>query len=136
MRTVVIFRPTISSKQSKWSLSARMQNAKSKIYTSPATLATSSCRTASEHGSRISSKNGGRYHGYRGLYNGLTAEAIHRGKRLKKTQHIVDHMGTTELVADLFQSTQAEEKLRRDQMQRCRKQGALRGGRGGTPCHC
>lgn len=56
-------------------------------------------------------------HGYRGLYNGLTAEAIHRKKKLKKSQHILDHMGTTELAANLFRSTQAEDKLRRDQVQ-------------------
>lgn len=56
-------------------------------------------------------------HGYQGLYNGLTAEAIHRRKKLKKSQHILDHMGTTELAANLFRSTQAEEKLRRDQVQ-------------------
>ena len=56
-------------------------------------------------------------HGYRGLYNGLTADAIHRRKRLKKSQHILDHMGTTELAANLFRSTQAEDKLRRDQIQ-------------------
>jgi len=55
-------------------------------------------------------------HGYRGLYNGLTAEAIHRKKKLKKSQHILDHMGTTELAANLFRSTQAEDKLRRDQV--------------------
>lgn len=53
-------------------------------------------------------------HDYRGLYNGLTAEAIHRRKRLKKGQHILDHMGTTELAANLFRSTQAEDKLRRE----------------------
>lgn len=56
-------------------------------------------------------------HGYRGLYNGLTAEAIHKRKKLKKSQHILDHMGATELAANLFRSTQAEEKLRRDQIQ-------------------
>jgi DNA-damage-inducible protein D len=56
-------------------------------------------------------------HGYRGLYNGLTAEAIHRKKKLKKSQHILDHMGATELAANLFRSTQAEDKLRRDQVQ-------------------
>ncbi len=55
-------------------------------------------------------------HGYRGLYNGLTADAIHRKKKLKKSQHILDHMGATELAANLFRSTQAEEKLRRDQV--------------------
>jgi len=56
-------------------------------------------------------------HGYRGLYNGLTADGIHRRKMLKKSQHILDHMGTTELAANLFRSTQAEDKLRRDQVQ-------------------
>jgi DNA-damage-inducible protein D len=56
-------------------------------------------------------------HGYKGLYNGLTAEDIHRKKKLKKSQHILDHMGTTELAANLFRSTQAEEKLRRDNVQ-------------------
>jgi DNA-damage-inducible protein D len=53
-------------------------------------------------------------HGYRGLYNGLTAEMIHKRKKLKKSQHILDHMGTTELAANLFRSTQAEDKLRRE----------------------
>jgi DNA-damage-inducible protein D len=56
-------------------------------------------------------------HGYKGLYNGLSAEDIHRRKKLKKSQHILDHMGTTELAANLFRSTQAEEKLRRDNIQ-------------------
>jgi DNA-damage-inducible protein D len=56
-------------------------------------------------------------HGYKGLYNGLTAEDIHRRKKLKKSQHILDHMGATELAANLFRSTQAEEKLRRDNVQ-------------------
>ena len=55
-------------------------------------------------------------YGYRGLYNGLTATDIHRRKQLKKSQHILDHMGTTELAANLFRSTQAEDKLRRDQV--------------------
>jgi DNA-damage-inducible protein D len=56
-------------------------------------------------------------HGYRGLYNGLTADGIHRKKKLKKSQAILDHMGATELAANLFRSTQAEEKLRRDKVQ-------------------
>jgi DNA-damage-inducible protein D len=56
-------------------------------------------------------------HGYRGLYNGLTADDIHRKKKLKKSQRILDHMGTTELAANLFRSTQAEDKLRRDNIQ-------------------
>jgi DNA-damage-inducible protein D len=50
--------------------------------------------------------------GYRGLYNGLTAEDIHRRKRLKKSQQILDHMSSLELAANLFRSAQAEDKLR------------------------
>jgi len=53
-------------------------------------------------------------HGYRGLYNGLRAKDIHQHKKLKPSQHILDHMGSAELAANLFRSTQAEEKLRRD----------------------
>jgi DNA-damage-inducible protein D len=52
--------------------------------------------------------------GYKGLYGGLDAQAIHRRKRLKKSQNILDHMGTTELAANLFRATQAEDKLRRE----------------------
>ena len=53
-------------------------------------------------------------HGYRGLYGGLSAKDIHARKGLKKTQKILDHMGSTELAANLFRATQTEEKLRRD----------------------
>ncbi|MEP7284383.1 MAG: DNA damage-inducible protein D [Chloroflexota bacterium] len=56
-------------------------------------------------------------HGYRGLYNGLAAKDIHKQKKLKKSQQILDHMGSAELAANLFRSTQAEEKLRRDNVQ-------------------
>lgn len=56
-------------------------------------------------------------HGYRGLYNGLDAQDIHRRKKLKPTQHILDHMGNSELAANLFRSTQAEDKLRRENIQ-------------------
>jgi len=38
----------------------------------------------------------------------------HTNKGLKKSQKILDHMGTTELAANLFRATQAKEKLRRD----------------------
>lgn len=56
-------------------------------------------------------------HGYLGLYGGLKMEDIHRRKSLKKSQKILDHMGSTELAANLFRATQAEEKLRRDKVQ-------------------
>ena len=52
--------------------------------------------------------------GYRGLYGGLTAQDIHRRKGLKKNEKILDHMGSTELAANLFRATQTDEKLRRD----------------------
>jgi len=53
-------------------------------------------------------------HGYQGLYGGLGARDIHRRKDLKKGQQILDYMGSTELAANLFRATQAEEKLRRE----------------------
>lgn len=56
-------------------------------------------------------------HGYQGLYGGLDAKGIHRRKGLKKSQQILDNMGSTELAANLFRATQAEEKLRRDNIQ-------------------
>ncbi len=56
-------------------------------------------------------------HGYMGLYGGLDAKGIHAKKGLKKSQQILDHMGSTELAANLFRATQAEEKLRRENIQ-------------------
>ncbi len=56
-------------------------------------------------------------YGYRGLYGGLKAKDIHCKKGLKKSQRILDHMGSTELAANLFRATQTEEKLRRDDIQ-------------------
>jgi DNA-damage-inducible protein D len=55
-------------------------------------------------------------HGYKGLYGGLAAKDIHARKGLKKSQKILDHMGSTELAANLFRATQTEEKLKRDQV--------------------
>jgi DNA-damage-inducible protein D len=55
--------------------------------------------------------------GYRGLYGGMDMKAIHAHKGLKKSQKILDHMGSTELAANLFRATQAEEKLRRENIQ-------------------
>lgn len=53
-------------------------------------------------------------HGYMGLYGGLDAKGIHKRKGLAKSQQILDHMGSTELAANLFRATQTEEKLRRE----------------------
>lgn len=52
--------------------------------------------------------------GYKGLYNGLTKKDIHERKGLGKSQDILDHMGSTELAANLFRATQTEEKLRKE----------------------
>jgi DNA-damage-inducible protein D len=53
-------------------------------------------------------------HGYKGLYGGLDAKGIHNKKELKKSQNILDHMGSTELAANLFRATQTEEKINRE----------------------
>lgn len=55
--------------------------------------------------------------GYQGLYGGLGAKEIHARKGLKKNQKILDHMGSTELAANLFRATQTDEKLRRENIQ-------------------
>lgn len=52
--------------------------------------------------------------GYQGLYGGLGRKEIHTRKGLKKSQDILDHMGSTELAANLFRATQTDEKLRRE----------------------
>lgn len=56
-------------------------------------------------------------YGYMGLYGGLKAQDIKERKGLKKSQDILDHMGSTELAANLFRATQTEEKLRRENIQ-------------------
>lgn len=53
-------------------------------------------------------------HDYKGLYGGLDAKAIHKRKGLEKNQQILDHMGSTELAANLFRATQTEEKLKKE----------------------
>ena len=44
----------------------------------------------------------------------MNAKDIHARKGLKKNQNILDHMGSTELAANLFRATQTDEKLRRE----------------------
>lgn len=52
--------------------------------------------------------------GYQGPYNGLGMKDIHKRKGLKKNEQILDHMGATELAANLFRITQTDDKLRRE----------------------
>ncbi|KAA6338464.1 hypothetical protein EZS27_013536 [termite gut metagenome] len=55
-------------------------------------------------------------YGYQGLYGGLKLRDVHRQKRLGKGQKVLDYMGSTELAANLFRTTQTEDKLRRDEV--------------------
>lgn len=54
--------------------------------------------------------------GYKGLYGGLGAKDIQARKGLKPSQKILDHMGSTELAANLFRATQTDDKLRREKI--------------------
>ena len=55
--------------------------------------------------------------GYMGLYGGLDVEDIHDRKGLTARQKILDYMGSTELIANLFRISQTEEKLRKDKVE-------------------
>ena len=55
--------------------------------------------------------------GYMGLYGGLDVDDIHKRKQLEIGQKILDYMGSTELIANLFRISQTEEKLRKDKVQ-------------------
>lgn len=61
-------------------------------------------------------KNFDRFHnaGYKGLYNGETANDIAKGKGLRYREDILDNMGSEELAANLFRITQTESKLKRE----------------------
>ena len=61
-------------------------------------------------------KNFDKFHnaGYKGLYNGETADDIAKRKGLRYREEILDNMGSTELIANLFRISQAEEKLKKD----------------------
>ena len=61
-------------------------------------------------------KNFDQFHnaGYKGLYNGETADDIAKRKGLRYREDILDNMGSEELAANLFRITQTESKLKRD----------------------
>ena len=61
-------------------------------------------------------KNFDKFHnsGYKGLYNGETADDIARRKGLRYREDILDNMGSAELAANLFRITQTEEKMIKD----------------------
>ena len=61
-------------------------------------------------------KNFDRFHnsGYKGLYNGETANDIAKRKGLRYREDILDNMGSDELIANLFRISQTEQKLKKD----------------------
>lgn len=61
-------------------------------------------------------KNFDKFHnaGYKGLYNGETADDIAKRKGLRYREEILDNMGSDELIANLFRISQTEQKLRKD----------------------
>lgn len=65
--------------------------------------------------------------GYMGLYGGLDVEDIHKRKGLEIGQKILDYMGSTELIANLFRISQTEEKLRKDNVQDAETATAVHG---------
>ena len=69
----------------------------------------------------ISAKNAGvknfdKFHnsGYKGLYNGETADDIAKRKKLRYREDILDNMGSDELIANLFRISQTEQKLKNE----------------------
>ncbi len=61
-------------------------------------------------------KNFDKFHnaGYKGLYNGETADDIAKRKKLRYREDILDNMGSEELIANLFRISQTEQKLKRE----------------------
>lgn len=70
----------------------------------------------SKHANNAGVKNFDKFHnaGYKGLYNGETADDIAKRKSLRYREDILDNMGSEELAANLFRITQTESKLKRD----------------------
>ena len=64
-------------------------------------------------------KNFDKFHnaGYKGLYNGETADDIAKRKGLRYREDILDNMGSEELAANLFRITQTESRLKKDKIQ-------------------
>ena len=63
-------------------------------------------------------KNFDKFHnaGYKGLYNGETADDIAKRKGLRYREDILDNMCSEELAANLFRITQTESRLKRDKI--------------------
>ena len=73
-------------------------------------------RTLSKTAINAGVKNLDKFHnaGYKGLYNGETADDIAKRKKLRYREEILDNMGSDELAANLFRISQINQKLIRD----------------------
>ncbi len=65
-------------------------------------------------------KNMAEFHnaGYKGLYNGETANDIFKRKKLRYREDILDNMNEDELVVNLFRINQTKQKLLKDDIQK------------------
>lgn len=63
-------------------------------------------------------KNFDKFHnaGYKGLYNGETADDIAKRKGLRYREDILDNMGSEELADNIFRIAQTDAKLKRDKV--------------------
>ncbi len=63
-------------------------------------------------------KNYDNFHnyGYKGLYNGETADDIAKRKKLRYREDILDNMCSDELIANLFRISQTEQKLKKEKI--------------------
>ena len=64
-------------------------------------------------------KNFDKFHnaGYKGLYNGETANDIAKRKGLRYREDVLDNMGSDELIANLFRISQTNQRLNNDNIQ-------------------
>ncbi len=71
-----------------------------------------------ETASKAGVKNYGSFtnYGYMGLYGGRKVGEVHKFKKLKKNQKLLDHMGSEELAANLFRATQTDAKIKREEI--------------------
>ena len=75
--------------------------------------------TLQQVASKAGVKNMAEFHnaGYKGLYNGETADDIFKRKKLRYREDILDNMGEDELVANLFRINQTKQKLQKENIQ-------------------
>ena len=68
---------------------------------------------------KVGVKNFDKFHnaGYKGLYNGETANDIAKRKGLRYREDILDNMGSDELIANLFRISQTNQRLNNDNIQ-------------------